>query len=155
MASRLLLATALVALAAGCGDHTSNHASRPGSSGDRIVLKVEPMSLPRELPRRACFVGIRSYDVMLFGVRLPQRHSCARVAREVFPHAAQLPWSREEYRSSDQVEECELARDGGRLQVLRGDPDQEGPRFDAAYDLSRRACGRLEREGWKVIFQER
>jgi hypothetical protein len=155
MAFRLVLASALVALASGCGGHGSKPASNPAASGNRYVIKLEPMTLPRSLPRRACFVGIRSYDVMLFGARLPQRHSCARVAREVFPGESRLPWSREEYRNPDQVEECELARGGGRLQVWRGDPDQEGPRFEAAADLSRRACARLERDGWTTIFQER
>jgi hypothetical protein len=150
----LAVASVLMALAAGCGKGSSRPASASGKR-DVIVSRLEPMTLPKVLPRQVCSVGIRSYDVMLFGVRLRQEDSCSRVADEVFRGERQLPWSREHYVNSDQVEECELARGGGRLQVLRGDPDFEGPRFDAAYDLTERACARLEREGWKIVFQEK
>jgi len=139
---------------AGCGHNRSR--AKPALTKDSIVVtKLEPVSLPKTLPRDACFVGVRSYDVMLFGVRLPQDVSCAGVADEVFRSEQRLPWSREHYLDSDSVEECELSRGGGRLQVLRGDPDQEGPRFDAAYELSERACARLEHEGWRIVFQEK
>ena len=156
MAPRFIAASTalLVMLSAGCGESGSN--PRSGRAKDKnLMVKVEPMTLPKVLPQRACFVGIHSYDVMLFGVQLPEMYSCSRVADEVFFGAEQLPWSRDEYQNPDQVEECELERGGGRLQVWRGDPDREGPRFDNAYELSRRACERLETAGWKVIFQEK
>jgi hypothetical protein len=44
---------------------------------------------------------------------------------------------------------------GGRLVVWRGDPDGEGARFDRAYELTERACERLERAGWTIVFQEK
>jgi len=150
----LLVAAALGALLAGCGQNGST--ARPAPVRDSIVVtKLEPVSLPKRLPREACFVGVRSYDVMLLAERLPREASCARVADEVFPRGRRLPWSRRNYLRADSVEECELTRGGGRLQVLRGDPDREGPRFEAAYELSERACAKLEREGWKIVFQEK
>ena len=156
MATRVLAAAGLLAtLAAGCGS-TVTPASETSTTGKTYVVKLEPATLPKDLPAEACFVGIRSYDVIILGEGLPEKYSCSRVADEVFPRAEQLPWSRDEYlkAAADAVDECELEREGGRLSVVRGDPDQEGPRFDGAYDLAERACARLEREGWKMIFQE-
>ena len=152
----LLVATGLVVLAAGCGDSGLKAKPKPAPAKESIIAsRLEPTRLPKVLPPQVCSVGIRLYDVMLFGVRLRPEDSCALVAGEVFRGERQLPWAREHYLASDQVEECELARGGGRLQVLRDDPDLEGPRFDAAYDLSERACAGLERAGWRVIFQEK
>jgi hypothetical protein len=156
MATRLLaVASLLTVLVAGCGGRASAPTSETTTKDKTMVVTLEPMTLPKELPPEACFVGVQSYDVMLVGTRLPDTYSCARVADVVFPGAEQLPWSRAEYQDEDQVEECELERGGGRLQLLRGDPDQEGARFEAAYDLTERACARLEREGWRVVFQEK
>jgi hypothetical protein len=156
MATRLLAVAGLLAvLAASCGGRASAPTSETTTKNKTMVVTLEPTTLPKELPPEACFVGVHSYDVMLLGTRLPDTYSCARVADVVLPGAEQLPWSRAEYHDEHQVEECELERGGGRLQVLRGDPDQEGARFEAAYDVTERACARLEREGWTAIFQEK
>jgi hypothetical protein len=151
--TRWSIAAVVLALLAGC-DHAG---SRPAESTDksRLVYKLEPMTLPKDLPREACFVGLHSYDVMLLGVRLPKEYSCATLADDLFPGVEQLPWSRGAYQSSDQVDECELERGGGRLQVMRSDFDREGPRFGWAYEHSQRACERLEKDGWNVLFQEK
>jgi hypothetical protein len=151
---RLLAAAGLLAaLGAGCGSE-STPASET-TTDKTYVVAAEPATLPKVLPSSVCFVGIHSYDVMLLGDRLQDENSCSRVAAEVFPGAEQLPWSRESYLRSDQVEECELERGGGTLAVLRGDPDQEGTRFEAAYDSTEHACARLEKDGWTITFQER
>ena len=157
MAGRVLLLCLLVALTAGCG--AAQHvASKPPETTAETTYEVtlEPAApLPKVLPKQACFVGINSYDVMLFGFRLPQEDSCTRLAEELFPDVEQLPWSRDEYLDPNNVDECVLARERVRLVVVRGDADNEGPRFDRAYDLTERACLHLEHSGWKTIFQER
>ena len=151
---RCLIAGFLLALLAGGCGHAG---SKPAASTDktRLVYKIEPMTVPKELPPGPCFVGLHSYDVMLLGTRLPKESSCSSIANDLFPGVEQLPWSSDDYLNADQVDECELERGGGRLHVMRSDFDQEGPRFDWAYDQSQRACERLEKAGWKIVFQEK
>ena len=150
MILRFATGAILVLLATAC----SGSSQKPAGAGDRIVVSIKPATPPEKLPQGTCFVGVHSYDVMLLGENLGA-DGCARLADRLFPAARQFPWSPKELLSDDSVQECELSLMRAHLVITRGDPDMEGPRFDRAYDLSERACHRLEHEGWKVIFQER
>jgi hypothetical protein len=101
-----------------------------------------------------CFTGLYAYDVMLIADRLPSEAFCAQLATRLFPDVEQLPWSAKELINPDQVVECALTRNDTRLLLWRGDPDNEGPRFDRAEELTWTACGRLRKEGWKPLDLE-
>jgi hypothetical protein len=151
MVFRIIGVSLLVLLACGCGKGPS---AAPPDDGKRIVVRVSHPEPPKELPEGMCFTGLYAYDVMLIADRLPSEAFCAQLATRLFPDVEQLPWSAKELINPDQVVECALTRNDTRLLLWRGDPDNEGPRFDRAEELTWTACGRLRKEGWKPLDLE-
>lgn len=149
MVFRVVLGATLVLLvASGCGKDRS---ASPRDDEKHIVVQLESSGPPEKLPEGMCFAGLYDYDVMVMADRLPDDRFCARLAERLVPGADQLPWSGKELWNPDQIVECVLSRHQTRLLLWRGDPDNEGPRFERAEDLTYTMCERLRHEGWNPL----
>jgi hypothetical protein len=151
MARILVVASLLVVVGAGCaGGKAASSKPVAATSEKTYEITLEPAPpLPKVLPNEVCFVGINDYDVTLLGIHLPSEGSCDTLADELFPGVPRLPWSPDEYLGPDAVDECTLSKGRARLQLMRDDPDGEGPRFARAEELTYDACARLRGEGWR------
>ncbi|HEY3050242.1 MAG TPA: hypothetical protein VGJ40_00835 [Gaiellaceae bacterium] len=153
MVFRVVLAAALVLLvASGCG---TDRSASTRDDEKHIVVRLESSGPLEKLPEGMCFAGLYAYDVMVMADRLHDDRFCARLAARLVPGADQLPWSGKQLWNPDQIVECALTRERTRLLLWRGDPDDEGPRFERAEALTYTMCERLRNEGWKPLDLEK